>query len=474
MRKLFVLLLVVVLVVGGLLFTGVLGGGSAVAAGALVSVVSPNMQTQQGDGAFASAIDGETLAPGDRVRTDANGRGFLTFADGSTLAIEQNAEVTVLDATEHADGSFVIRLEQTVGRTWASIQRFANPNSRFEIRTPTTTASVRGTAFETIVEASGRTTVRSTEGEIVVEAQGVAQTVTPDTEVVVETGGTPSAPRPAPPAPGLRFTPSAGTGLLVVDPRGLSCGSGRSEIPRCTTTLPLTIRDVVPGEYRVMVLAANATNAVLRVDGLLGPEVTSTATAEKQMSAAELARVTFSVIVDAAGHVTVAQSADFETLNGVCGAESPGRIFSGGGLADRLDALSAYAGSAPGQPAAIVVTDADLTAEARRGVDFGPDVPVTVQDIRVEVGVGGITVRMGLAAGPLSVNARANVIAGAEGGRLALRLKDLDVGLLSGIVAGQIRSVFEEGLRDAGDAIPLTVQRVSLRQGCMAIIGTTR
>lgn len=66
-----------------------------------------------------------------------------------------------------------VDLEQVIGTTWASVKKLRTPDLKFQLRTPTTTAIVRGTSFVTTVEVvNGQTvtTVRTAEGEVVVQA----------------------------------------------------------------------------------------------------------------------------------------------------------------------------------------------------------------------------------------------------------------------------------------------------------------
>ena len=43
-------------------------------------------------------------------------------------------------------------VEQTLGRSWSAVQKLKTPDSRYELKTPSTTAVVRGTAFLTLVQ----------------------------------------------------------------------------------------------------------------------------------------------------------------------------------------------------------------------------------------------------------------------------------------------------------------------------------
>jgi len=156
----------------------------------------------------------------------------------------------------------------------------------------------------------------------------------------------------------------------------------------------------------------------------------------------------------------------------VCGAEAKGRVFSSGPLADRGDALAAYGRTAAKQPAAIVLSAAELTQAAADGVTSA-NLPVPVSGIIVTIDGGGVHVGAQAAAGPFGVPATANVIAGARDGKLVMKTRDLDLGPVPGNVKEQLVAALDRSLTDFAGSFPLVVDRVAFRGGCMAVIGTT-
>ena len=186
-------------------------------------------------GAARAAIDGEQILAGDAVATSADGHVVLSFVDGSTLTLEPSTRVTVEESSAHPTSS-VTRIAQSVGRTWSSVQRIATPRSRYEVSTPSLTATVRGTAFEIDVASDGATRVHTVEGAVAV--------ANPHGEVLVPAGtqttATPStAPAPvAPPPAQPRRVVEIGTAATVVrDDAGRSCGRTPNgvvqQIPGC-------------------------------------------------------------------------------------------------------------------------------------------------------------------------------------------------------------------------------------------------
>jgi hypothetical protein len=238
----------------------------AVGASMILSVVRGSADVAHGQADFVSAPDGQVLSPGDRVRTADDGHAIVTFLDGSSVTIDPATTITVVEATASASGAITIRLEQALGRTWSSVQKLTHADSRFEITTPSTTATVRGTGFITTVSASGATAVTTTDGIVEVSAQGQTVVIPAGSVTTVLPGASPSPPVPGPSVRNtLRFGVHSPAYLVVVDPLGRSCGIGPigptivRQIPGCLATEPgidpqlVDIGDAAPGTYSVVI-----------------------------------------------------------------------------------------------------------------------------------------------------------------------------------------------------------------------------
>src|SRR6266540_3625457 len=88
------------------------------------------------------------------------------------LELEPVTTVQIDAANALPDGGRSIGLLQTLGRTWSSVQKLTKADSKFELKTPTSTAVVRGTGFITDVDVSGATTLQTSDGVVEVSAQG--------------------------------------------------------------------------------------------------------------------------------------------------------------------------------------------------------------------------------------------------------------------------------------------------------------
>lgn len=215
------------------LFLGAAGIGrdtKALGAGTTLTVLSGAVSVRHAGGDFTTAVDGEVLTDGDAVHTGPDGRAVLTYFEGSSVTIEPSTDLAIDSATALSDGSTVVRMTQLAGRTWHVVTKLITGGSKYEVRTPASTASVRGTEFQ--VDASNdETTVTTTEGTVVAQ---VADPSAPGTsvDVPVTAGTTHTQPRNAPPArprpapePDRKVTVTVGaSNTLIVDPLGRTNG----------------------------------------------------------------------------------------------------------------------------------------------------------------------------------------------------------------------------------------------------------
>jgi FecR-like protein len=208
----------------------VVGQTKALGASTTLTVLSGDVSVRHGAGEFVAASDGLVLGEGDAIRTGADGRAVLTYFEGSTVTIEPVTELEIDTAAAAPDGSTVVLMTQVFGRTWHVVTKLVTAGSRYEVKTPASTASVRGTEFVVDVDADA-TTVTTTEGEVAAEVADPAQvghTVT----VPVTAGNTHHQKRnasvaPAQTAPKPERTVSVTVGAtnsLIIDPVGRANG----------------------------------------------------------------------------------------------------------------------------------------------------------------------------------------------------------------------------------------------------------
>ena len=167
----------------------------AVLSSSTLTLVAGSVVISHDGSEFTSAHEGDVIAAGDTIRTDAGASAEITYFEGSSVRIEPDTQIVVESLGTEADGGTVIAVMQTLGRSWHVVTKLISGSSRYEVRTPSSTASVRGTVFAVDVH---------------VDANGTAATVTTSEGVVVHTATGPSGAAAVRVTAGRESTMSAG------------------------------------------------------------------------------------------------------------------------------------------------------------------------------------------------------------------------------------------------------------------------
>jgi FecR protein len=254
--------------------TGNVSNAKAFGAGTSLTILSGDVSVRHGSGAFVAAVDGETLGEGDAVRTAADARAILTYFEGSTVTIEPASEISIDNAETLADGGTVVVMTQALGRTWHVVTKLITGSSKYEVKTPASTASVRGTEFQVDVDATV-TTVTTTEGTVVAHVEDPAAAGA-TVDVPVTAGMTQTQRKNAPAAPARTATEPerkatvtiGGTNGLVVDAAGRTNGVTKSgkvvvqtpgaQVKRVDGTIVVTLPNVLDGTLATFVAKKNA------------------------------------------------------------------------------------------------------------------------------------------------------------------------------------------------------------------------
>jgi hypothetical protein len=151
---------------------------------ARVKVSSPvkKVELQRNESGWEPAVSGVELANGDRVHTGFNASVVLTYPDGSRLLVGPMTVITLTDIDVGPQGGIRARVLLNTGAVTAQVNRSTGARGDFQVKTPTSTASTRGTTFSVTYDGTA-TTVAVTEGSVEVAANGGAKVlVTAGTE----------------------------------------------------------------------------------------------------------------------------------------------------------------------------------------------------------------------------------------------------------------------------------------------------
>jgi hypothetical protein len=127
-------------------------GSSAVLASepdALVStttltVVDGPVLLRHGGAEFSPAREDDVVVAGDTIRTGTGASAEITYFEGSSVRLAADTEIVVESLRTEPNGGAVAGMMHTLGRTWQVVTKLISGSSRYEVRTPGSTASVRG------------------------------------------------------------------------------------------------------------------------------------------------------------------------------------------------------------------------------------------------------------------------------------------------------------------------------------------
>jgi hypothetical protein len=125
-------------------------GGAANQAG-LVSALDPSA-TRNG----APTKVREDVFWNDQLQTNAAGRMRVNLRDGSILSLGSNSQMHVV---QHDAAAQQTTLEMLFGRLRSQVVKLTQPNSKFEVHTPTAVAGVIGTDFVLVVTPDKTTVI---------------------------------------------------------------------------------------------------------------------------------------------------------------------------------------------------------------------------------------------------------------------------------------------------------------------------
>ena len=397
MKKVLVVLLLIVAGVGAFLYFPRGGATTSASNAATLAILNTAIEGARAGSAFAPALDGEVYATGDLVRANVDGRAVLTFFDGSSLSVDPGSQVKVVALNRVSADGIQVTIEQSLGRSWSSVQKLKTPDSRYEVRTPSTVAVVRGTGFLTFVQqlASGgtQTTYQVDEGTLLVSATaGGTVTVAAGSQVTIAEGAAaPASATPIAPAPRLEINGSPGLGFLVVAPTGQSCGTAgaKAEIFGCVVSGDkVIVRDPAAGRWGVFLTSPGAIKtSAFTIDGFVGTASVARQIMEGPLVAGQMVRS--GITLKSGPPLTLSAFEPSTVVTSVCAATAPGRVFASGPVDGRADSVKTFARDNKATPVSLVFTEAELNQVVDKNAPSATQ-GVTLSDAKIRIDGGGI------------------------------------------------------------------------------------
>ena len=156
---------------------------------ATLRLLDGQVAVQRGNGAFATGQDGMSLREGDTVRTGPDGRASIEYFDGSLTRLDFDTSFTLVTLETLGDAAApIIESSQAEGNSYHRVPELTDAQSRFEVQTPTATASVHGTGYALLVD-EGSTTIAVVEGVVTARGSTGSVEIPAGTMAVVGTDG---------------------------------------------------------------------------------------------------------------------------------------------------------------------------------------------------------------------------------------------------------------------------------------------
>ena len=127
-------------------------------------IESGTVQIKHAGGIWTSAQNGTLLYQSDTVKTESNTSASIVLFRSSIIRLDSNTEVTIQEIIEQ-EGETSVKIQQDMGRTWNTISKISGIDN-YEVQTPTTVASVRGTSFDVYILANGNVTITVGNGTV--------------------------------------------------------------------------------------------------------------------------------------------------------------------------------------------------------------------------------------------------------------------------------------------------------------------
>src|SRR5467141_3671799 len=473
MKKVLVVFLLIVAGVAAFLYFPRGGATTSAQNAATLAILNTAIEGARAGAAFVPALDGEVYATGDLVRANVDGRAVLTFFDGSSLSVDPGSQVKVVALNRVSADGIQVTIEQSLGRSWSSVQKLKTPDSRYEVRTPSTTAVVRGTGFLTFVQqlAAGgtQTTYQVDEGTLQVTATaGGTVTVPAGGQITIAEGApAPTSATPMAPSPRLEINSTVGVPFLVVAPTGQSCGTagGKAEIFGCVVgTDKVTIRDPAAGHWGIFMTSLSPLRvSVFTAEAFLGTTASAKRAMEAPLVAGQLFRGGITVTPGPPLGLSAYEPATIVTS--MCAAMAPGRVFASGAVDGRADSVKAFARDNRATQVSMVFTEAELNDVVNKNAPSATQ-GVTLSDAKITIDLGGIHGTAKAATQFITLNAAADVVGGSVGNKFTLKVSHLAADPLPPGLIDAVRGLVDSTTADISGAVPFLVKQVAFRNGC--------
>jgi len=144
LKTLGIIILIIVVVIGAGIAYFIMPAKTAAA----VLYIKQGAVEVKTNGEWGAAQNQIKLKLGDSVRTLDDGIASVIFYDSSVIRLDSGTSITIQNLESNS-----IYVKQETGKLWTKLLMLAGVETKFEVETPTTVATIRGTAFGTVIGA---------------------------------------------------------------------------------------------------------------------------------------------------------------------------------------------------------------------------------------------------------------------------------------------------------------------------------
>ena len=115
---------------------------------------------------WLTAENGMILYQSDIIKTGNNTEASVVLFQSSIIRLDSNTEIVLKEIITEAEKTSVT-IQQNAGRTWNTVLKVSGIDD-YEVQTPTTIASVRGTSFDVYIQSFNLTDVGVGRGVVII------------------------------------------------------------------------------------------------------------------------------------------------------------------------------------------------------------------------------------------------------------------------------------------------------------------
>jgi hypothetical protein len=173
-----VLIVIIAIVVGGLFYLGLFSVPEEPAK--LVNVVG---DVQVGNSPFQSAAEGMVLKKGSSIKIGPGGSADILLFGSSVVRMDEKTQIKIAELKPEK-GQRTVKLNQTAGKAWNKVLKVSGIDN-YEVRTPTSVATIRGTGFFVSV-VENVSSVGVAEGNVTLSTEQASVDISKDEQVKVD------------------------------------------------------------------------------------------------------------------------------------------------------------------------------------------------------------------------------------------------------------------------------------------------